>query len=123
MKHNFKVNVKVFPLLEETIPAKKRYAFVYQITITNHGESNAQLLTRHWIIQDETGHIEEVVGKGVVGQQPHLAPGEGFEYASGSVIKTPTGTMKGSYGMISDSGEKFELEIPEFVLSKPYTLQ
>ncbi|SMN11844.1 ApaG protein [uncultured Candidatus Thioglobus sp.] len=123
MKNDFRVNVAVFFLPDESNPAKKRYVFAYKITITNHSKMAARLLTRHWIIQDETGHIEEVIGDGVVGQQPRLAPSEGFEYTSGSVIKTSTGTMKGSYGMISDSGEKFELKIPEFVLSKPYTLQ
>lgn len=123
MKNNIKITVKVAPLEQQTIPFKSQYAFSYTITISNQGEVGAQLLSRHWIIQDETNHIEEVAGEGVIGMQPHLLPGEAFEYTSGSVIKTPTGTMKGEYSMVSDTGEHFNIEIPEFVLSEPYTLQ
>ncbi|CAC9454217.1 ApaG protein [Bathymodiolus heckerae thiotrophic gill symbiont] len=123
MKNNIKITVKAAPLAQQTIPFKSQYAFSYTITISNQGEVGAQLLSRHWIIQDETGYIEEVVGEGVIGIQPHLLPGEAFEYTSGSVIKTPTGTMKGEYGMVSDTGERFNAEILEFVLSEPYTLQ
>ncbi|MDC9714615.1 MAG: Co2+/Mg2+ efflux protein ApaG [Gammaproteobacteria bacterium] len=123
MKNNIKITVKVVPLEQQTIPFKSQYAFSYTITISNQGEVGAQLLSRHWIIQDETNHIEEVAGEGVIGMQPHLLPGEAFEYTSGSVIKTPTGTMKGEYSMVSDTGEHFNIEIPEFVLSEPYTLQ
>lgn len=123
MKNKLKITVQVLPLPQHTFPFESKYAFAYTITISNQGEIGAQLLNRHWIIQDEMGHIDEVIGPGVIGEQPHLLPGEFFEYTSGSVIKTPTGTMKGEYDMINDDGEYFDALIPEFVLSEPYTLQ
>ena len=122
MKNNIKIDVQVSFIEERSSAAINQYTFAYTITITNQGEVGAQLLTRHWRIQDETGHVEDVIGEGVIGQQPHLMPGESYQYSSGSVIKTPTGTMKGAYGMINDEGERFEAKIPEFVLSEPYTL-
>ncbi|WXT99391.1 MAG: Protein ApaG [Catillopecten margaritatus gill symbiont] len=123
MKNNIEIIVKVVPLPQHTIPFESKFAFAYTITITNKGQIGVQLLDRHWIIQDENGHIDEVEGLGVVGKQPHLSPNEAFEYTSGSIIKTQTGTMKGEYGMINDNGEHFDAIIPEFVLSEPYTLQ
>ena len=123
MKNNIKITTQVIPLPQYTNPSEGKYAFAYTITLTNKGEIGARLLDRHWIIQDETGHTEEVEGPGVVGEQPHLLSGETFEYTSASVIKTQTGTMKGEYSMINDNGEHFDAEIPEFVLSEPYTLQ
>ncbi|BAS67887.1 Co2+/Mg2+ efflux protein ApaG [Bathymodiolus septemdierum thioautotrophic gill symbiont] len=123
MKNSIEITIKVVPLPQHTVAFERKYAFAYTITIINTGEIGARLLDRHWIIQDETGHIDEVEGPGVVGEQPHLLPGEGFEYTSGSVIQTPTGTMKGEYGMVNDDGEHFDAIIPEFVLSEPYTLQ
>lgn len=123
MKNDIKITVQVAYLTDNSLPFESKYTFSYTITINNQGEIGARLLNRHWIIKDETGYIEEVVGVGVVGEQPHLVPGESFEYTSGSTIKTTTGTMKGQYEMINDLGEHFDVEIPEFVLSKPYTLQ
>ncbi|SFV85241.1 ApaG protein [hydrothermal vent metagenome] len=123
MKNNIEITVKVVPLPQHTIPFENKFAFAYTITIKNIGEIGAKLLDRHWIIQDETGHIEEVEGPGVIGEQPHLSPGGAFQYTSGSVIQTATGTMKGEYGMINDDNEHFDVIIPEFVLSEPYTLQ
>lgn len=123
MKNNIKITIQVVILPQHTFPFENKYAFAYTITISNQGEIGAQLLSRHWIIQDEMGHIDEVAGPGVIGEQPHLLPGESFEYTSGSVIKTPTGTMKGEYDMINDDGEHFDAVIPEFILSEPYTLQ
>jgi ApaG protein len=123
MKNNIEIIVKVAPLPQHTVPFESKYAFAYTITIINKGEIGARLLDRHWIIQDETGHVEEVEGAGVVGEQPHLLPSEAFQYTSGSVIQTPTGTMKGEYKMINDEGEHFNALIAEFVLSEPYTLQ
>jgi ApaG protein len=123
MENNIKITVKVTPIETQTIPFKSQYAFAYTITISNQGKVGSRLISRHWFIQDETGQIEEVIGEGVVGEQPHLLPNESFEYTSGAMIKTPTGTMKGKYNMISDTGEHFSVEIAEFVLSKPYTLQ
>ena len=122
MKNKIEVNVEVTYLPEQSNLVNSQYAYAYTITITNNGESGAQLRTRRWLIQDESGETEEVIGEGVIGQQPHLSPGESFKYSSGAVISTETGTMKGSYGMISDQGQRFDAVIPEFTLSEPYTL-
>ncbi len=122
MKNKIEVNVEVTYLPEQSNLVSSQYAYAYTITITNNGETGAQLRTRRWLIQDESGETEEVIGEGVIGQQPHLSPGESFKYSSGAVISTETGTMKGSYGMISDQGQRFEAVIPEFTLSEPYTL-
>ncbi len=122
MKNNIQINVQVNFVDEQSDATISQYTFAYTITITNNGSTGAQLLTRRWRITDETSHTEDVIGEGVVGQQPHLMPGESYRYSSGSIIKTPTGTMKGAYGMVNDEGERFKAEIPEFVLSEPYTL-
>jgi len=122
MKNKIEVNVEVTYLPEQSNLVSSQYAYAYTITITNSGETGAQLRTRRWLIQDESGETEEVIGEGVIGQQPHLSPGESFKYSSGAVISTETGTMKGSYGMISDQGQRFDAVIPEFTLSEPYTL-
>jgi len=122
MKNKIEVNVEVTYLPEQSNLVSSQYAYAYTITITNNGETGAQLRTRRWLIQDESGETEEVIGEGVIGQQPHLSPGESFKYSSGAVISTETGTMKGSYGMISDQGQRFDAMIPEFTLSEPYTL-
>ena len=122
MKNKIEVNVEVTYLPEQSNLVNSQYAYAYTITITNNGETGAQLRTRRWLIQDESGETEEVIGEGVIGQQPHLSPGESFKYSSGAVISTETGTMKGSYGMISDQGQRFDSVIPEFTLSEPYTL-
>jgi len=122
MKNKIEVNVEVTYLPEQSNLVSSQYAYAYTITITNNGETGAQLRTRRWLIQDESGETEEVIGEGVIGQQPHISPGESFKYSSGAVISTETGTMKGSYGMISDQGQRFDAVIPEFTLSEPYTL-
>jgi len=122
MKNKIEVNVEVTYLPEQSNLVNSQYAYAYTITITNNGETGAQLRTRRWLIQDESGETEEIIGEGVIGQQPHLSPGESFKYSSGAVISTETGTMKGSYGMISDQGQRFDAVIPEFTLSEPYTL-
>jgi ApaG protein len=122
MKNKIEVNVEVTYLPEQSSLVSSKYAYAYTITITNIGEPGVQLRTRRWLIQDESGETEEVIGEGVIGQQPHLSPGESFKYSSGAVISTETGTMKGSYGMISDQGQRFDAVIPEFTLSEPYTL-
>ena len=122
MKNKIEVNVEVTYLPDQSNLVSSQYAYAYTITITNNGETGAQLRTRRWLIQDESGETEEVIGEGVIGQQPHLSPGETFKYSSGAVISTETGTMKGSYGMISDQGQRFDAVIPEFTLSEPYTL-
>jgi len=122
MKNNIEINVEVTYLSDQSDIINKQYAYAYTITITNQGDVGAQLRTRRWLIQDESGQTEEVIGEGVIGQQPHLSPGESFQYSSGAIINTETGIMKGSYGMISDLGHRFDADIPEFTLSEPRTL-
>jgi len=99
-----------------------RFVFAYTITIRNPGNVTAQLISRHWIITDSQGLVQEVRGLGVVGAQPVLRPGESFEYTSGTSIGTPVGTMRGSYQMLADDGTRFEAAIPEFTLSVPRVL-
>jgi ApaG protein len=103
-------------------PLQHQYFFLYTITISNEGAETVQLLTRHWIITDGGGHIEEVRGPGVVGQQPVLAPGESFTYTSGCPLATPFGTMEGTYQMVTRGGEEFDAKIAPFTLSEPYTV-
>ena len=122
MKNNIEINVEVTYLSDQSDIINKQYAYAYTITITNQGDVGAQLRTRRWLIQDESGQTEEVIGEGVIGQQPHLSPGESFQYSSGAIINTETGTMKVSYGMISDLGHRFDADIPGFTLSEPRTL-
>jgi ApaG protein len=99
-----------------------RYVFAYTITIRNAGTVAAQLISRHWIITDAQGLVQEVRGLGVVGAQPLLQPGESYEYTSGASIATAVGTMKGSYQMVAADGTRFEAPIPEFTLSIPRVL-
>jgi len=119
---NIVVDVDTLYIESESSPESDQYVFAYTITIKNEGAEAAQLLTRHWIITDANGQIEEVRGDGVVGEQPRLKPGEGFQYTSGTVLKTPVGTMSGTYNMISEDGSSFDAVIPEFMLSSPRTL-
>lgn len=107
---------------ERSRPSQKEWFFLYTIQIANEGHETVQLLTRHWIITDATGHVEEVRGPGVIGEQPILAPGESFEYTSGCPLGTPFGTMKGTYQMVTRAGERFDAQIAEFELSEPYTV-
>lgn len=109
-------------LAEQSDEAAGRYAFSYTITIRNAGTVAAQLISRHWIITDAQGRVQEVRGLGVVGAQPLLQPGESFEYTSGTAIGSPVGTMRGSYQMLAADGERFEATIPEFTLSVPRVL-
>ncbi len=122
MSQNINVDVDTLYIESESSPANSQYVFAYTITITNAGTQAAKLMTRHWVITDANGHVEEVRGDGVVGEQPYLKPGEGFQYTSGAVLKTPIGTMTGSYQMVADDGSNFDAEIPEFILSSPRTL-
>jgi ApaG protein len=103
-------------------PFQNQWFFLYTVTISNERSDTVQLVTRHWIITDGTGHIEEVRGPGVVGKQPTLQPGESFEYTSGCPLQTPFGVMEGTYQMISTSGESFDARIAPFTLSEPYTV-
>ena len=109
-------------LAEQSDEATGRYVFAYTITIRNAGSIAAQLISRHWIITDSQGLVQEVRGLGVVGSQPLLQPGESFEYTSGTSIATPVGTMKGAYQMVAEDGTRFEASIPEFTLSVPRIL-
>jgi ApaG protein len=109
-------------LPEQSDETAGRYAFAYTITIRNVGSVSARLVSRHWIITDAQGRVQEVRGQGVVGEQPVLRPGERFEYTSGAAIETPVGTMRGSYQMVADDGTKFDAPIPEFTLSVPRVL-
>lgn len=120
----YKINVEVTPayIEEQSSPEQDHYVFSYTVTITNDGSVPARLLTRHWVITDAKGEIQEVTGDGVVGEQPHLKPGEGFQYTSGTMMKTPNGSMAGSYQMIADDGFQFDADIPEFYLLAPSTL-
>ncbi len=114
----YRVQVEVLPryLPEQSAPEQGHYVFAYTITISNTGEVAAQLISRSWNVNDASGHTEKVRGLGVVGHQPLLQPGEKFEYTSGTRLRTPTGTMHGSYFFVAEDGERFETDIPMFVL-------
>jgi ApaG protein len=107
---------------EQSQPFQRLWMFHYQIRITNEGQEAVQLLSRHWIITDATGHVEEVRGPGVVGEQPVLAPGESFQYMSRCPLPTPSGVMRGTYQMITADGGTFDVEIAPFGLQEPYTV-
>lgn len=113
------IAVRTQYLPAQSSPDEPSYAFAYTITITNSSVENIQLLSRHWIITDSDENIQEVRGEGVVGEQPILAPGKSFVYTSGSVIKTPVGTMQGSYFFITGGDIPFETPIPPFRLAVP----
>jgi ApaG protein len=121
-QYNIMVAVKSFYIEAQSAPQENRYVFAYTITIQNAGNIPAKLLTRHWIITDANGKVQEVRGDGVVGEQPYLRPGEGFQYTSGAIIETPVGSMRGSYQMVADDGVAFDAEIPPFSLAIPRTL-
>lgn len=115
-KYQILVEVQTRHLPEESTPEQGLYVFAYTITITNTGELPAQLISRSWNVNDANGHTEKVRGLGVVGQQPLLQPGGTFEYTSGTRLRTPTGTMHGSYFFVAEDGERFDVDIPMFVL-------
>ena len=121
-RYEVAVSTKTQYLPEQSDEASGRYVFAYTITIRNVGTVTAQLISRHWIITDAQGLVQEVRGLGVVGAQPLLQPGERFEYTSGASIATPVGTMRGSYQMVAADGTRFEAPIPEFTLSVPRVL-
>jgi ApaG protein len=107
---------------ERSQPSLQEWFFLYTVRIANEGPATVQLVSRHWIITDGTGSIEEVRGPGVVGQQPVLAQGESFEYTSGCRLATPFGQMHGTYQMVTDSGDRFDSTIAPFTLRAPYTV-
>ena len=120
--YSIQVEVETQYIEEQSLPDQDHYVFAYTITIYNSGSVPAQLLNRHWIITDANNRIQEVKGEGVVGDQPHLKPGEQYRYTSGTMLETPVGTMRGSYQMRADDGVEFDAEIPTFTLSMPRTL-
>jgi ApaG protein len=122
MGNQIDVDVESFYVPERSEPKRSYYFFAYHITITNNGDAPAQLLTRHWVITDGTGKIQEVKGEGVVGEQPRLAPGQSFDYTSACPLPTTFGTMEGSYQMVTDGGETFDATIPQFMLAVPSAL-
>jgi ApaG protein len=113
------VSVESFFLAEHSDPEKNRYNFAYRVRLKNLGQRTVQLLSRHWVITDGTGKVNHVRGPGVVGEQPVLEPGQEYEYMSGSQLESPMGTMEGTYQMVDDRGEPFEIRIPVFSLAVP----
>ena len=120
--YQFDIAVDSHFLDEQSVPEESRYVFAYTVHIRNRGNVPARLLGRHWLITDGNGKVQEVVGEGVVGEQPWLRPGDGFEYTSGAVLETDIGTMRGSYDVLADDGTRFAAPIPAFTLSVPRTL-
>jgi len=114
--YQFQVQVKPRYLAQQSDPAQGLYFFAYTITIRNTGRVAAQLIARSWNVNDANGHTERIKGLGVVGHQPLLQPGEQFEYTSGTRLRTPTGTMHGSYFCVTEDGDKFDVDVPMFVL-------
>ena len=120
--HDIEVQVQTRFLPEQSTPEDGRFVFAYTIRIHNSGQVPARLISRHWLITDDNGKVQDVRGEGVVGEQPWLRPGEDFEYTSGAVLETALGTMEGSYQMLADDGTHFDAAIAPFTLSIPRTL-
>ena len=116
------VTVRVRYLAEQSDEAENRFVFAYTIKVSNQGEQAVKLIARHWLITDANQHVQAVNGKGVVGEQPVINPGQSFEYTSGTVLATQVGTMSGSYQMSLDNGTEFTVPVPQFVLSVPRVL-
>lgn len=121
-RYQIDVSVTTRYLAAQSQPEQNRYAFSYTVTIVNNGELPAQLLSRHWVITDGDGHVQEVRGAGVIGQQPHIAPGASHTYSSGTVMATQVGTMQGSYQMLAEDGKCFDATIAPFRLAVPGAL-
>jgi len=123
-KNSYEIRIEVATkyVVDQSEPDVGRYVFAYTITIENRGDLPARLLSRHWVITDANGKVQEVTGDGVVGEQPHLNPGETFRYSSGAVLETPVGAMQGSYRMEADNGTNFDAPIPPFTLAVPGVL-
>jgi ApaG protein len=120
--YDIKVAVRTQFVPQQSDAESSRFVFAYTITISNAGRVPAKLLTRHWVITDANGKVQEVRGEGVVGEHPHLAPGEAFRYTSGTVLETPIGAMEGSYQMLADDGTRFDAPIAPFRLAVPGVL-
>lgn len=121
-KYEISIAVATDYVVEQSEPDVGRYVFAYTITIANLGDKAARLLSRHWVITDANGKVQEVSGDGVVGEQPRLNPGESFRYSSGAVLETPVGAMQGRYRMQADNGTSFDAPIPPFTLAVPGVL-
>ncbi|MEG3637725.1 Co2+/Mg2+ efflux protein ApaG [Magnetococcus sp. PR-3] len=121
-KYSIDVEVESTYLPDQSLPNHDQYVFAYTVTIRNRGSEGAKLLSRHWIISDANGLEQEVRGDGVVGEQPHLSPGESYQYTSGTPLATPMGSMRGSYQMVADDGTEFDATISPFALFGPATL-
>lgn len=119
---DFSIKVNVVYVAQESKPDQNYHFFAYKISITNSGNSPAQLMSRYWLITDSRGHKEEVRGPGVVGVQPKIQPGQTFEYESACPLHASTGSMKGHYQFVAENGESFTVEIPEFYLIAPTAL-
>ena len=120
--YDFAITVRTQYLPEQSSPDRMQHVFSYTITIKNTGTVAAQLISRHWVITDANNKVQEVKGLGVVGHQPLLQPGEQFEYSSGTQFETNYGSMTGEYFFVAEDGHRFEVNIPEFVLSLPHAL-
>jgi len=121
-EHGIEIQVDTHYMESESYPDRNQYVFAYTITIQNNGNNPARLMARHWIITDANGKTQEVRGDGVVGETPHLKPGEGFQYTSGTQLETSMGTMGGSYQLVTDDGNQFDAVIPDFLLTTPRIL-
>jgi ApaG protein len=117
--NDIRVDVETAYVAAQSDPEENRFVFSYTITIRNQGVIPAKLLTRHWLITDANGKVQEVRGEGVVGEQPRINPGEGFRYSSGAILETPVGTMQGDYQMLNDRGQHFDAPIAPFRLAVP----
>ena len=122
LTRGIRVNVSSKYVAERSRPLMNEYFFAYTIRISNEGRETAQLVSREWLITDAEGHVEEVRGPGVVGEQPVLGPGDAFEYTSACPLPTPFGSMRGTYQMVTEKGERFDAEIAAFELAEPYAI-
>ena len=120
--YNIEIDVSTNYLKEQSSESANRFVFSYTITLKNIGNIAARLISRHWVITNANGEVQEVTGIGVVGEQPFLLPGDEFKYSSGSILETPVGTMEGTYTLIAEDKLEFKTTIPPFTLSVPHTL-
>lgn len=121
-EYTIKITVSTKYLEEYSQPHNQRFAFAYTISIQNCSETPTQLLSRHWIITDAKNTVQEVIGDGVIGEQPHILPGETFTYSSNAVLETSVGTMEGNYTMQTENGRELKVPVPMFSLSRPQSL-
>ena len=122
LTRGIRVTVRAQYLAERSSPKAGQYAFAYTVRIANEGEATAQLRSRHWIITDGEGKVQEVRGEGVVGEKPILKPGQAFEYTSWCMLETPHGSMRGTYQMVGADGAQFDAQVAPFTLALPYSL-